>query len=974
MEASQLVESIRGFLNASDQVLTEDVRGWAEVYAKLCREANVRLRECRGLLQKGLRSEAIHIAEMHPALLDLAELLNFPDVKEWKELCVGYSLPEAPGLNLGTVEALSDAYTEEAGLATLMASYRTLNLAQAPVALRLRVARRIAKQDPTTAFWDEDIRALEKLRHEELNESVTDAIAREDLDALRDLDVELSAPGWRIPVAAVHINQIKAVLKKLISTEKLALARELGNKLEQCYSAQELDHCRTLLKDYDRQLHAKLIQEPEELKPLLENVRSWLADETTKAKRLAGYNTACAALVAALDDNAPALQLEALYNAAKGFEYPLDDALEQRYQARCANLAGAQKRKWRLITGGIAAGLIVVLSLIGLFAYWNMREGEIANWIKVAKDSARSLQANDKYEVSQAEKVSATIKQDGVKYLQTPDVVAALGALEAGIATEKQRSGDYALAKRQLDQIYGVIKEDNYLSYAVELQNLTTKAQGLARTNGEKSELGVLLGGLEQKVGQIKTTNDMVVARKYLLLTDDISKIGLAVLTDDPLGGERLYNGFQERFNELKRNNPPMGSASQKQYDRTMELLRQQGEQVAQSKQQANDLAGIFNANNAAARYKDMAAYCTKYPEGKFTAQFTAVLPQQAVETAWEAWLRNAEDYRTQPTALREVKDTVAKLSEFMDANKAVPNAKILRRYVKVLEHVGEVLASDGPYYQLRDVVKNDLYIDTWTVNGPDGTRYFTPSNPEIKFSSLGLGCNVYTDKNLTRKRVVIGDKSVAPTDYPKCQISAHQKLASGILQKINGLTPTNWYQTSAEILELARASDAELPVKGELLLLALKTHQLVVSDYTGTDYGKLIADLETLDLDRYNWIKPGVEKLKKHEQISAVANGLPTSAKAISDIELHLQPVYGFLQMKWLGKGIIKKTSGASVTVVTGGALPVGSEIYALGVSESENSVYKIGTVTDKGYEFDPALIARIQSGAMVYFAAKSK
>ncbi|MEI7768126.1 MAG: hypothetical protein WCJ97_11895, partial [Phycisphaerae bacterium] len=115
-------------------------------------------------------------------------------------------------------------------------------------------------------------------------------------------------------------------------------------------------------------------------------------------------------------------------------------------------------------------------------------------------------------------------------------------------------------------------------------------------------------------------------------------------------------------------------------------------------------------------------------------------------------------------------------------------------------------------------------------------------------------------------------------------------------------------------------------------------------------------------------------EKLKKHEQISAVANGLPTSAKAISDIELHLQPVYGFLQMKWLGKGIIKKTSGASVTVVTGGVLPVGSEIYALGVSEAENSVYRIGAVTDKGYEFDPALIARIQSGAMVYFAAKLK
>src|SRR5690348_11723918 len=62
---------------------------WEDVaaeYARLCREANDRLRRCGEFLSRGMRSESIHLAECQPNLLALAAALQIPDLPRWTRL------------------------------------------------------------------------------------------------------------------------------------------------------------------------------------------------------------------------------------------------------------------------------------------------------------------------------------------------------------------------------------------------------------------------------------------------------------------------------------------------------------------------------------------------------------------------------------------------------------------------------------------------------------------------------------------------------------------------------------------------------------------------------------------------------------------------------------------------------------------------------------------------------------------------
>jgi len=61
-----------------------------------------RLRHSSQYLQKGLRSEAIHLAEQAPSLLDLVAALDLPEVQDWAQICFQYDLPQAPAVAAGS--------------------------------------------------------------------------------------------------------------------------------------------------------------------------------------------------------------------------------------------------------------------------------------------------------------------------------------------------------------------------------------------------------------------------------------------------------------------------------------------------------------------------------------------------------------------------------------------------------------------------------------------------------------------------------------------------------------------------------------------------------------------------------------------------------------------------------------------------------------------------------------------------------
>src|SRR5205823_3118582 len=198
VDYQRLVSEIRSFLQSSDWTSTEPLREPAAAFADVCREANERLRRCEEFLHKGLRSEALHLAQAEPALLDLVATLDFPERPQWEEVTMTYGLAAAPKLQLGAAEALNKAYAEDRPLEHLLRRHRLLALTRAPLRGRLVVLRSIAEVDTRNPVWADDITVFEQARLRQMEKEVDDAAGRNDTAALAGLREEVHKSQWRV--------------------------------------------------------------------------------------------------------------------------------------------------------------------------------------------------------------------------------------------------------------------------------------------------------------------------------------------------------------------------------------------------------------------------------------------------------------------------------------------------------------------------------------------------------------------------------------------------------------------------------------------------------------------------------------------------------------------------------------------------------------------------------------------------------
>ena len=101
----------------------------------------------RTFLGQGLRSEAIHMADEQPNLMDLVAALDLPDPDAWAEFCQQSDLPVPPPLQMDRAAQLNEAYAQDQPMEHLLSRHRLLALSRAPIAQRLEVLRQM-KADP----------------------------------------------------------------------------------------------------------------------------------------------------------------------------------------------------------------------------------------------------------------------------------------------------------------------------------------------------------------------------------------------------------------------------------------------------------------------------------------------------------------------------------------------------------------------------------------------------------------------------------------------------------------------------------------------------------------------------------------------------------------------------------------------------------------------------------------------------------
>jgi len=247
----KISDAIRAFLAAGEFKWNNELPDLAGNYATLCREANERLRKCSDFLRRGLRSEAVHLAECQPNLMALTGALNFPEAGQWARLCAANSLPVGPTLVVEGLADLSQAGAVERTLSPLLAQHRVASLGKAPLHERVTVLLELARRDAQNPCWREEIQLLESSRFDELREAAAMAIAAGDAGALAAIQSELASQGWATPIPPDLREQLRAALAQHSALQSADTARALAEEMLGAMNSGDVSRCQQLRRRWE---------------------------------------------------------------------------------------------------------------------------------------------------------------------------------------------------------------------------------------------------------------------------------------------------------------------------------------------------------------------------------------------------------------------------------------------------------------------------------------------------------------------------------------------------------------------------------------------------------------------------------------------------------------------------------------------------------------------------------------------------
>jgi hypothetical protein len=361
----RIVDDIRSFLQASDQSHTDSLRRISTEYEAACQEANQRLRRCEEYLQKGLRSEAIHLAEADPVLLDVVAALDFPERQQWEEVALTYGLPPPPRLRTETASALNQAYADEQPLEQLLRRHRRLALERAPLEERLLLMRQISAIDATNPVWADDIAVFERSRLKKMRRDVEQAVKHHDWDGLFGIHDELHKYEWSV---APDPDLVTFVRKEVEHRKHIRLRRSLqqiASQLKSAFATADEAQARMALKEWDQLNSEARLDRQDPIFRRAAGALQWLEQLNRKQETEFAYQAALERLEDALAAGAPQEELaDAFYNVRKyKRNLPLD--LEQRYSEKLQSIRNAASRKERhVIVGTVLFGIVALVSLL----------------------------------------------------------------------------------------------------------------------------------------------------------------------------------------------------------------------------------------------------------------------------------------------------------------------------------------------------------------------------------------------------------------------------------------------------------------------------------------------------------------------------------------------------------------------------------------------------------------------------------
>ena len=982
IDYQRIVEFLRDFRAAPGQPLTDEVRRDAADYAQLCAQANDRLRQCSALLQQGLRSEAIHLANETPNLLELVAALDLPDAASWAEFCQHNDLPIAPPLQMERASQLNDAYGQEEPLDGLLRRHRRLALSHASINDRLETMRQIHQIDTASAFWEKDIRDFEVVRMRELRIAFASALEHHDAQAVTTLSAEVMQSPWLEPVGKDLLAAAQGAEERLRIMTTDATLRSLLARLRSAFAAREHAPCASLVQQV-RQLLAQTKQGvSEQTAGELNPIIAWVAQEDELASRHHAIATAQKHLVEALDADAPEPTIEARYQKLREFGAPIPPEIDERRQQKLQGRVKAAQRRYRLVLATIAG--VVVILLLG--AYWYSRSDLASGWARKIHD------ANVARNLTLAQQLIGEQERRAPEFSQSANVVEAkqqttqlqkdyerddqlYQPLRTALIQQQQRSAaDLARAQSlQVDELLATARgDDQSVEQAQAGKYLAWVDPG--------NKLAGDIAALKQQARQLRDAADGKALDQTRILSEQLDGISVDPATHSAKEAAAALEALGNEVSSLRKaiglgkDAADAVAAVATKFEEKRATLNKDLDQNQQR------LALRGRAISAEAWQKELEAFITRFPAAATSKEFTRAIDLLRGSAAIEA-LHNLQDgwanqFATTSEAM--ARKRLAELQAYTAANPRSPYLDAVKGYTQYLTQSADALAVKSTWMQgFRELLTTPLMADLKYVTISDGTRYyvlgdFKPQTFRLN-DRLSLSFEVVDPADLTKRRTITVSpplKLVTEKPLPVPQA----KLIEMLNAQLKQVSADNWDSFGIPLVEqLLKDKEMDVVVRSILIQQTLHTSVQVAGWGLGGVYDQAIRDFARYEVENIVWYDP--QKPVPQPTLDAlqhIADAIPKSDVALQTLRDNRAKLFKAVTCSFATTGALMRDENGNWSIYPCGTVEEGSSVWAAGplpkAADQPAPLLRVARYGKGKYALDNAVAGSLPEGTMVF------
>lgn len=849
-EINELVDEIQQLLMSESDPSEEELIDLAGRHEDLVSEAAKRLKAVDSLLSRGLRSEAIELAEREPNLNEVVIALDFPELDAWNELLAGSEMQPVAALPTDIAAELNDAYGRSAPVEKLLQRHRCAALSRAPLAYRIDVMRRLCAADPENPVWPKDVKHFEQQRLSEIKDDLELAIREQDILRLAALDQELASPDWRNKVPAELQRKVADAHAKVRRAEARAEMDEIAFQLSDAYGEFDILTAKRLGQRFEALAQIVRLSPNDALLNVAGPALDWLREEQTKEDQEQRFQAQLNAIETALNRKTTIEELERIYYGVTQHGHSIPERLENRLADRLETLRVEGNRKRRLTVVAVAAAAIVSLAATGLFI----------RYISVRNAIGRH-QTQLKLLLPEAEKTGLIQPLDEYFHLLEDEPASVSRSAEL-VGLRKQ------FETLKLSEAARVAQIDQQVTEAIAAKNNIATPSGFSRVLALLNEASLLAKNTSEKNIILLAENEVRKRKSEVqLLFDEEFTIKLrdvtAAVAALPVDSTPEYDGMLVRLSELQKTEHVSDALMATVEALQSKVVSQRLEvstriEVAKGLQLITDSVGQVNA---------FATQLQKYVETHAGSSRTADL-QKVLESEKNLWNGAIQwnDIRSRilavdvtslsPSAAKKLVDDIA---VFQKSSGPYCGETLLNNRLKVLQSVAKRrIGSDGTFLeQFRPVFDGKVITASFLVEtSTKKERYFADAAPLIEKNMI-FDCFTTPSGDQTIAKEL--SLSLFPDARQKKRddwLSPQSRMSQSIFKELGAAKVLDFEETVTEITTKVLTEPDIDPILRFLLAEQLLKTGADGSHYIATGVEKILDEIANAGIPRLtNWV-----------------------------------------------------------------------------------------------------------------------